>query len=73
MISQSKCERPAEIHKQIVAVYCKVMDNQILTKKCHEYSEGNERLVVMAKKKVWPSLISEELQEIDRSIREIDA
>jgi hypothetical protein len=33
-------ERPAEIHKQIVAVYGKVMNRQNVKKWCHEFSEG---------------------------------
>jgi hypothetical protein len=35
-----KCERPAEIHKQIVAVYGNVMNRQSVTKWCREFSEG---------------------------------
>ena len=33
-------ERPEEIHKQIVALYCKVMNRQNVTKWCLEFSEG---------------------------------
>jgi hypothetical protein len=33
-------ERPAEIHKQTVAVYGNVMNRQNLTKGCREFSEG---------------------------------
>jgi len=36
----AKGERPAEIHKQIVAVYGKVMNRQNVTKWCREFSEG---------------------------------
>jgi len=36
----TKGERPAEIHKQIVAVYGNVMYRQNVTKWCHEFSEG---------------------------------
>ena len=36
----AKCERPAEIHKQIVAVYGDVMNLQNVTKWCREFSEG---------------------------------
>ena len=36
----SKGERPAEIHKQIVAVYGNVMNRQNLPKWCRELSEG---------------------------------
>jgi len=39
-ISQSKFERPAEIHKQIVAVYGNVMNRQNVTKWYREFSEG---------------------------------
>ena len=40
MISHRKSERPAEIHKQIVAVYGNVMNRQNVTKWCREFSEG---------------------------------
>jgi hypothetical protein len=36
----AKDERPAEIHKQIFAVYGNVMNQQYLTKRCREFSEG---------------------------------
>ena len=36
---KAKCERPAEIHKQIVAVYGNVMNRQNVTKWCREFSE----------------------------------
>ena len=36
----SKGERPAEIHKQIVPVYGNVMNRQNVTKWCCEFSEG---------------------------------
>ena len=39
-ISQRKSERPAESHKQIVAVYGSVMNRQNVTKWCREFSEG---------------------------------
>jgi len=39
-ISQRKCERPAEIHKQIVAVYGNVLNRQNVKKWCREFSEG---------------------------------
>jgi hypothetical protein len=39
-ISQRKGERPAVIHKQIVAVYGNVMIRQNVTKRCREFSEG---------------------------------
>jgi len=37
---KAKGERPAEIHKQIVAVYGNVMNRQNVTKWCPEFSEG---------------------------------
>jgi hypothetical protein len=39
MVLNAKGERPAEIHKQIVAVYGKIMDQQNVTKWCHEFSK----------------------------------
>jgi hypothetical protein len=39
-ILNAKGERPAEIHKQIFAVYGKVMNQQNVTKWCREFSEG---------------------------------
>jgi hypothetical protein len=36
----TKVEHPAEIHKQIVAVYGDVMNCQNVMKWCPEYSEG---------------------------------
>jgi hypothetical protein len=36
----AKCERPAEIYKQIVAVYGNVMNRKNVTKWCREFSEG---------------------------------
>jgi hypothetical protein len=40
MISQRKSERPAVIHKQIVAVYGNVMNWQNVMKWCREFSKG---------------------------------
>ena len=40
MISKHKSERPAKIHKQIIAVYGNVMHRQNVTKWCREFSEG---------------------------------
>ena len=37
---KAKGERPAEIHKQIVAVCGNVMNRQNVTKWCREFSEG---------------------------------
>jgi len=36
----AKGERPAEIHKQIVAVYGNVMNRQNVTRWCREFSKG---------------------------------
>jgi hypothetical protein len=36
----AKCERPAEINKQIVTVYGNVMNRQNVTKWCCEFFEG---------------------------------
>jgi transposase len=36
----AKGERPAEIHKQVVAVYDNVMNRHNVTKWCREFSEG---------------------------------
>jgi hypothetical protein len=36
----AKCERPAKVHKQIVAVYVNIMNGQVVTKWCCEFSEG---------------------------------
>ena len=55
-----KAERPAEIHKQIVAVYGNVMNRQNVTKWCREFSEG--RTVVHDEQRNGrPSLISDHL------------
>jgi hypothetical protein len=50
----AKCERPAEIHNQIVAVYGDVMNRQNVTKWCREFCEGridihNEQTTVFRK------------------------
>src|SRR5215469_6534435 len=65
----AKGERPAEIHKQIVAVYGNVMNQQNVTKWCREFSEG--RTDVHDKQKSGrPSLISDDLlQETKGEIR----
>ena len=56
----AKSERPAEIHKQIVAVYGNVMNRQNVTKWCREFSE--ERTDVHDKQRSGrPSLISDDL------------
>jgi hypothetical protein len=64
----AKCERPKEIHKQIVVVYDKVMNWQNMTKWCREFSE--ERTGVHDEhRSCKPSLISDDiLQEIEGEI-----
>ena len=49
----AKGERPAEIHKKIVAVYGKVMTRQNVTKWCLEFSEGSSTTIMRCKKKSW--------------------
>jgi len=39
----TKGERPVEIHKQIVAVYCNIMNQQNVTKKCRGPKEVQRR------------------------------
>jgi hypothetical protein len=65
----AKGECPAEIHKQIVAVYGNVMNRQNVTKWCREFSEG--RTDVHDKQTGGrPSFISDGLlQEIEGEIR----
>jgi transposase len=58
----AKGERPAEIHKQIVAVYGKVMNRQNVTKWCREFSEGRTD-VHDEQTSGRPSLISDDLPE----------
>jgi hypothetical protein len=53
----AKGERPAEIHKQIVAVYGNVMNRQNVTKWCRELCEGRTE-VHDERKSGSPSLIS---------------
>ena len=66
----TKGERPAEIHKQIVAVYGNVMNRQNATKWCREFSEGRND-VHDKQRSGRPSLISDDiLQEIEGEIRE---
>jgi hypothetical protein len=49
----AKGERSAEIHKQIVAIYSKVMNRQNVTKWCREFSEGSSTTMMRCKKKSW--------------------
>jgi hypothetical protein len=55
----AKGERPVEIHKQIVAVYGKIMNRQHVTKWCREFSEGRTD-VHNEQRSGRPSLISDE-------------
>ena len=48
---KAKGERPAEIHKQIVAVYGNVMNRQNVTKWCREFSEGSSTIMMRCRKK----------------------
>ena len=52
----AKGERPAEIHKQIVAVCGNFMNRQNVTKWCREFSEGRTD-VHEEQRSGWPSLI----------------
>ena len=65
----AKEERPAEIHKQIVAVYGNLVNRQNVTKWCREFSEGRTD-VHDEQRSGRTSLISYELlQEIEGEIR----
>ena len=65
----AKGERPAEIHKQTVAVYGKVMNLQNVTKWCSEFSEGRND-VHNERRSGRPSLFSYELlHETEGQIR----
>jgi len=65
----AKCERSAEIHKQITAVYGNVMNWQNVTKWCREFSEGRTD-VHDEQRSGRPSLISGcLLQETEGEIR----
>ena len=57
-------ERPVDIHKQIVAVYGNVMNQQNVMKWCHEFSEGRTD-VHDEQRSGRPSLVSDDLQEIE--------
>jgi hypothetical protein len=56
----AKGERPAEIHKQIVAAYGNTMNWQSVTKWCRESSEGRTD-VLYEQRSGRPSLISDDL------------
>jgi len=57
----AKRERPAEIHKQIIAVYGNVMNRQNVTKWCREFSEGRTD-IHDEQRSGRTSLISEDLR-----------
>jgi hypothetical protein len=60
----AKGERPAEIHKQTLAVYGNVMNRQNVTKRCRELCEG--RTAVHEQRSGRPALISDDfLQETE--------
>jgi hypothetical protein len=64
----AKGERPVEIHKQIVAVYDHIMNQQNVRKWCREFSEGRTD-VSDEQRRSKPSLISYDLlQEIEGEI-----
>jgi len=65
----AKGEHPAEIHKQIVAVYGNFMNRQNVTKWCREFSEGRTD-VHDEQRNGRPSLNSDDLlQQIEGEIR----
>jgi len=65
----AKDERPAEMHKQIVDVYGKVINRQNVTKWCREFSEGRTD-IHDEQRSGRPSSISDELlQETEEEIR----
>jgi len=65
----AKGERPAEIHKQIFAVYGNVMNRYNVTKWCREFAEGRTD-VHDEQRSGRSSLISDDLlQEIEGEIR----
>jgi hypothetical protein len=55
----TKVERPAEIHKRIVAVYGDVMNWQNVMKWCHKFSKGRTD-VYDEQRSGRPSLISDD-------------
>jgi hypothetical protein len=69
----TKGERPAEIHKQIVAVYGNVIKRQNVMKWCREFSEGRTD-VHDEQRSDRPSLFTDDfLQVIEGEIRAKDA
>jgi len=64
----AKGECPAEIHKQIIAIYGNVMNRQNVTKWCCKFSEGRSD-VHDEQRNSRPSLISDDrIQEIEGEI-----
>jgi hypothetical protein len=66
----AKGERPAEIHKQIIAVYGNVMNQQNMTKWCCEFSEGRTD-VHDEQRSGRPSLITDDLLQETEGEREL--
>ena len=64
----TKGEHPVEIHRQIVAVYGNVMNRQNVSKWCCEFSEGRTD-ILDEQRSSRPSLISDDLQEVEGKIR----
>jgi len=60
---KAKDKRPAEIHKQIVAVYGNVMNRQNVKKWCREFSEGRTD-IHDEQRSGRPSLISDEAGQV---------
>jgi hypothetical protein len=68
----AKHERPAEIHKQLVAVYGNIMNRQNVMKWCREFSEGRTH-VHDEQRSGMPSVISYDLlQEIEGEFTQIN-
>jgi transposase len=68
-VLNAKGERPAEIHRQIVAVYSEFMNRQNVTKWCRKFSEGWTD-VNDGQRSGRPSLIPDGLlQKIEGEIR----
>jgi hypothetical protein len=61
----AKGKRPAEIHKQNVAVYGNVMNRQNVTKWCREFSEGRTDVHDEQRSGVSSSISDELLQAAD--------
>jgi transposase len=66
---KAKRERPAEIHKQIVAVHGNVMNRQNVTKWCREFSEGRTDVHDEQRSGRSSSISGDLLQESEGEIR----